>query len=178
MPLPSHHRGQSQDESTLAEPGQGWLASSHVAPWLKLQRARRRTMEGPPPVRASAWSMITCAQTTGGGGAIGGPPRRSRVGETVQKAHRTPQGRRGAQNSWGGGGVEYHPQPHHNRAFSAQEGGRAPPRRRVQTCRALPRPGRTYHCGESMETSPTTIMGRTCQGESRTTPYSKVVGES
>ena len=64
------------------------------------------------------------------------------------------------QRGWGMG-VEDPPPLQHNKALSVPEGGRSPPQRKERTYRASPLQGRTCHCGRSMETSLTTVMGHT-----------------
>ena len=77
----------------------------------------------------------------------------------------------------GGEGVKDPPPLQHNRALSAPEGGRPPQRSKAQTCKASFLRGRTFRYERYMETSCiTTMIGRTWQGEYRTTPLCKVVG--
>ena len=55
-------------------------------------------------------------------------------------------------------------------------GGQSPPQRKTRIYLNLPWNVLTCCCRKSMETSPTTTMGRTWMGELRTTLYGSVVG--
>ena len=100
------HEQQTQETSEMGGPGQpGWMRCSHIALGQKLQRARRTPQVVSPFLDGPSRSNFQHAPVwwEGRGGAPrGGSPRRS-AREPEQRAHRKPQGRRGALNSGVGG---------------------------------------------------------------------------